>query len=167
MAATPPGGRNDQVNRSAFCLAQLIASGLLSETEVIDRLSAAARETGDEIFAALRSGLKAGMQHPRGRPTEDDWQYTWNGADHSSRADNEPPPDDQEDAERPGASAPPPGINFIFDGQQNTGAGKELVSQTVPLEGICFVAGQSGGGKTFVAIELATSLSCQLPFFGR
>ena len=68
VATTPKEGRNDQLNRSAFNLGQLVASGHLTETEVIDELSRAAARAGlgeRETARTIASGLKAGRQQPR------------------------------------------------------------------------------------------------------
>lgn len=43
----------------------------------------------------------------------------------------------------------------------------ELIRDTLPLTGIAFLAGQSGAGKTFLNIELATCLMTGKPFAGR
>lgn len=68
MFSTQPGARNEQLNRSAFNLGQLIASGDLPEDVVARELCAAAEATGlpdREIRATLRSGLTKGKQTPR------------------------------------------------------------------------------------------------------
>lgn len=74
MASTGEGGRNTQLNTSAFNLGQLVPHGL-DEAEVIDALTAAANSTSGtpmtdrEIANTIRSGLEAGMRDPR-RPDE-------------------------------------------------------------------------------------------------
>src|SRR6185312_3688219 len=68
VAATRTGGRNHALNRAAFSLGQLIATGHLTEAEVITTLTDAALEAGlDQIEAArtIASGLTAGQRHPR------------------------------------------------------------------------------------------------------
>ena len=62
------GTRNHQLNESAFSLGQLIATGDLNAGTVTGELIAAARAVGladDELVGTIRSGLEAGMQHPR------------------------------------------------------------------------------------------------------
>jgi len=62
------GGRNEQLNKSAFSLGQLVATGLLSEIEVGDRLLSAALTIGleeREARATIRSGLSSGEGQPR------------------------------------------------------------------------------------------------------
>jgi len=68
LARTQVGARNNQLNKSAFSLGQLLAAGLLDRTEVEHTLTVVASAVGlgaREIQATLRSGLEAGMRHPR------------------------------------------------------------------------------------------------------
>ena len=73
----PEGHRNDQLNDSAFALGQLVATGVLSETEVIRALESVAEDDEPEkIPRTIRSGLASGARHPRkipekGRPEEE------------------------------------------------------------------------------------------------
>ncbi len=71
VALAPVGQRNDQLNRSAFALGQLVAGGALSLDLVVDRLvEAAARAglTGREVEATITSGLRNGARQPRQVP---------------------------------------------------------------------------------------------------
>jgi hypothetical protein len=68
LARTQIGARNNQLNKSAFSLGQLLAVGLLDRTEVEHTLTMVASAIGlgaREIQATLRSGLEAGMRYPR------------------------------------------------------------------------------------------------------
>ena len=68
LRATQEGGRNDQLNRSAFSLGQLVGGAVLDRTEVEASLLSAARSIGldeKEITATIRSGLADGMNRPR------------------------------------------------------------------------------------------------------
>lgn len=68
LATTTEGGRNHQLNRSAFNLGQLVGAGLLEEANVATQLETAARQIGlppSEITKTLRNGLQAGKQKPR------------------------------------------------------------------------------------------------------
>jgi hypothetical protein len=69
------GGRNRQANRTAFSLNQLVAIGELSSAEVERALIGACERNGllaedgmRQCLATIRSGARAGMQHPRRRP---------------------------------------------------------------------------------------------------
>lgn len=62
------GGRNHQLNRSAFALGQLVASGDLDERATGFALMAAALDIGldeEEASKTIESGLVDGMAHPR------------------------------------------------------------------------------------------------------
>ena len=62
------GTRNDQLNRSAFALGQLIGAGLLDRFDVESDLTRVALELGlteAETRATIKSGIEAGMSEPR------------------------------------------------------------------------------------------------------
>ncbi len=65
---TSQGRRNDQLNRSAFALAQLSAAGELNSEDASATLRAVALEIGlepDEIERTIASGWSAGLREPR------------------------------------------------------------------------------------------------------
>lgn len=71
LARTAEGGRNEQLNKSAFNLGQLVSAGLLDEYEVGQKLESVAIAIGlseREIKATLRSGLMGGKALPRQVP---------------------------------------------------------------------------------------------------
>jgi hypothetical protein len=62
------GERNNQLFKSAAALAELVAAGALTESEVTEQLEAVAKQAGleaSEIAATIRSGFKHGTQKPR------------------------------------------------------------------------------------------------------
>lgn len=72
LAQTQAGGRNEQLNRSAFNLGQLVAAGLLTQIEVEQALEYACRTNGlahddgsEQCQATIQSGLSAGKATPR------------------------------------------------------------------------------------------------------
>lgn len=68
VATAPEGGRNHALNRAAFSLGQLIATGHVSEADAVEELTRAAARAGlDETETArtIASGLKAGQACPR------------------------------------------------------------------------------------------------------
>jgi hypothetical protein len=74
LAGTAPGGRNHQLNRSAFSLAQLVAGGELDRDHVLERLIDACHRNGlvqddglRSVVKTIHSGTGAGMRHPRTR----------------------------------------------------------------------------------------------------
>lgn len=74
VANAPSGERNDTLNRAAFALGQLVASGLLDESEVFAELERAADACGltqegpAAVVKTIRSGLDKGKQQPREVP---------------------------------------------------------------------------------------------------
>lgn len=75
LAGTPEGGRNVQLNDSAFALGQFVGAGDLDEGEVIIALSEAAEFTGldsEGIRKTILSGLTAGRQKPRKIPKREE-----------------------------------------------------------------------------------------------
>src|SRR5262249_2775362 len=67
--------------------------------------------------------------------------------------------------ERP--SAPTPLEGSTCDGGRKTPPPPMLVDELLPTRGLAIAGGQSGAGKTFVAILLATCLAGRKPFFGK
>jgi hypothetical protein len=70
LTKTPEGGRNDQLNRSAFALGQLVGAGELAEQTVLAELKDAGIRIGldhRETVKTIKSGLSAGSQEPRER----------------------------------------------------------------------------------------------------
>ena len=72
LRQAPPGTRNDQLNRSAFSLAQLVASGHLKKDVVLFALINACIGNGlvkddgfDAVQSTIESGLRAGLVTPR------------------------------------------------------------------------------------------------------
>jgi putative DNA primase/helicase len=74
LASTGEGGRNQQLNNSAYSLGQLIAGNELTRFTVESELRRAARQIGlddREIEKTLRSGIDKGMDSPRSAPIRD------------------------------------------------------------------------------------------------
>lgn len=68
MSRTGEGGRNDQLNRSAYKLGSLVSAGHLDRDRMVSELWQAARVSGlddREIGRTLRSGGNAGAATPR------------------------------------------------------------------------------------------------------
>lgn len=68
VESAQPGWRNDTLNKAAFALGRLVGAGHLDESEVINRLTSAARASGldePELLSTIRSGLAAGKRTPR------------------------------------------------------------------------------------------------------
>jgi hypothetical protein len=68
VVMAPEGQRNDQLNRSAHALGQLVGAGVLDVDDVINALLVAASRVGlseSEARATIASGLRAGLASPR------------------------------------------------------------------------------------------------------
>ena len=66
------GQRNNQLNASAFALAQIVAGGQAEEAATVSLLREAALSVGlpeREVDATLSSGWNAGLENPRGPTT--------------------------------------------------------------------------------------------------
>ena len=75
LANTAPGGRNYQLNRASFSLHQLVEGGELDGGVVWHRLIDASTANGlvaddglRSVLETIKSGRRAGRQHPRSRP---------------------------------------------------------------------------------------------------
>jgi len=69
LAMARSGRRNNALNECAFNLGQLVGSGELNESEVLDNLTIVATGIGlerIEIEKTIRSGVKNGREHTRG-----------------------------------------------------------------------------------------------------
>lgn len=72
IRSTPAGGRNDQLNTSAFSLGQLVAGGQLDKTDTVEQITAAALAAGldeRETRRTIESGMPKGEAKPRAVPT--------------------------------------------------------------------------------------------------
>ena len=72
VRTAPAGTRNATLNRAAFCLGQLVATRDLDRTTVEAALTGAALAAGlgePEVERTIKSGLEAGLAHPRGSGT--------------------------------------------------------------------------------------------------
>lgn len=93
VLSTREGGRNEQLNKSAFNLGQFVGGGSLDRFSVENALRNAALAAGleqAEIEATIRSGIESGMEQPRSIPEQTPRPAT-NGAKPTPEA---PPPVD-------------------------------------------------------------------------
>lgn len=68
--------------------------------------------------------------------------------------------------QRVGMKARSAGLMLTFDGDASASPPPTLVKKLLPLTGVAFLGGQSGAGKTFVAVDLAVALASGSSFFG-
>lgn len=57
-------------------------------------------------------------------------------------------------------------VGFVFDGDTPLEPPRYIVKPLLPAKGVGILGGQSGAGKTFTAVELASCLAEGRPFFG-
>jgi hypothetical protein len=72
VRSAPNGSRNSTLNRAAFSLGQIVGAGVLDASTVEHVLADSATASGlgeREAFQTIRSGLRAGADHPRGPRT--------------------------------------------------------------------------------------------------
>jgi len=77
LRAAAKGGRNNQLNRSAFALGQMVGAGWIGEAAAMARLISAAQDCGlaaddglPACLATIRSGLRKGRAQPREMPRD-------------------------------------------------------------------------------------------------
>lgn len=161
-------GRNNALNRAAFALGQLVAGGVLSEAEVIDRLFDAAcrcgldKDTGGDraIRDCIQRAMRDGGEEPRKAP------------ERPSPRDN-PSEKKREEANREAKQGPTTGpttdepltVSFAKIRPQIV---EWLVRNRIPKRFITVFAGRTGVGKSFVACDLIARLSTggEIPFAG-
>lgn len=202
VASAPSGGRNNELNASAFSLGTLVGAGILSaddvETTLLDasRQNCLVRDDGERaVLATIKSGLQAGMGHPRALPARglvDSSRFdeliaratvasaaaevSGHAVEvaHDTAIENGLKAGMQTPRETPErrAEAPPrrknkPKIVFWDGDPANPKAGPALIKDMFPERGTGEIAGQSGVGKTFVELDLSRAVATGAPFFGR
>lgn len=143
VALAPERERNNTLNASSFSLGQLIAAGLLNESEVEGALYFVARRVGldeSEILPTIRSGIGAGKQQPRVLPEKLAKQST-NGTTTATS-----PADDKEPLTVSLANVTPQRVEW-------------LMHHRLPKRFVTVFAGRTGAGKSFVACDLIARMS--------
>lgn len=182
LAETAEGGRNQALNVAAFSAGTLIGARWIGRDECEAALYEAALASGleeDETKATMASGLAAGIAKPRAplgdRPAPaPDWPE-WDGTRLLDARAPAPSSEARLIAEwrenyrlltlNRDSVASLDGV--VFDGDAALAPERMLVKRLIPYDGIAFLGGQSGSGKTFVSIDLAVSLASGEPFFGQ
>jgi putative DNA primase/helicase len=125
LAAMPKdSGRNNALNRAAFSLFQLVASGGLDENEVRERLFAAAEKCGlvDEdgaasVRATIESGAEAGRAQPRQAPDHNGNDGASGGDRHHSGAGDQHADDDDDLVTAAAADLEMCGVDWLWPGR--------------------------------------------------
>lgn len=161
LSSTAKGRRNNQLNKSAFNLGQLVPSGLLpqnrAETELYDAclVNGLVQDDGEpSVRATIDSGLRAGMALPRDIPAN---------AVESSRTfaraaietiDRLASLVDLGRTAEYFAQHDPPQVSWLIDG-------------VLESNGMAMMYGDSGIGKTFLAMHMAYCIGAGKRWFNR
>ena len=183
------GGRNNQLNSSAFSLGQLIGGGCIGEGQVRGALEDAAKVCGlvqDDGWLAVRktieSGLVAGKEKPRRAPEHDRSRAygQGNGTEPPPRQEGDPCPQDEADYDHDsdrnrnfgptgtdGHHAKPRFILQPFD-QIIPGARSPcLVQDIIPQKGLVVIWGPPKCGKTFFTLDLVMHIALGWTYRGK
>lgn len=136
LKAARPGGRNDQLNRSAMVFGHFVPA-FWTVDEVTAGLTTVARDIGlqpGEITATIRSGLSAGQRDP----------YT---LVHSQSVDS--PVDEASKVDLLLAEM------LDTDGLDDIPEPEPLIHDFLVLDSLASIVGKSGKGKSFVTIDMA------------
>ena len=155
LALSPEGNRNNALFHVSYIAGQAIAAGLVQRDEaeltIIHAADTSGLGTDDgrrSIQATMRSGIMQGGNNP--------FFVTGNWFEH---------PDDEQSSEEPLKKNPDDG--FELDSDKPFSLPPSIIKGLAPRNGIAFIGGQSGAGKTFIAVDLAISLATGQPFFGK
>jgi len=153
LIMAPEGTRNNALFDAAYVAGQGIAAGLVERNEVeamLAHASAVAGLEGSEVAATVRSGIAKGGHNPFFVP----------GAWFEQ-------PDATDQIVSDVMTAMSDHKHIHFDDLKPFTFPPSLIKGLLPRNGIAFIGGQSGAGKTFVAIDLAVALSTGQSFFNR
>ena len=150
---TAEGTRNNALFNAAYIAGQAIAAGLVERFEAEAIIAQAATVSGlepSEIAATTKSGIGKGGNNPFFVPG------AW--FEH---------PDDTETIVSDVITAMSSDADIRRHSKEPFTFPPSLVKGLLPRNGIAFIGGQSGAGKTFIAIDLAVALTTGQTFFGR
>jgi len=142
LANTSKGERNNCLNRGAFCLGQLVASGDLNELYVSNSLLAAATSIGltqSEAKQTIKNGLESGKCKPRATSEKEKSDGTQSKISFKT-------------------------FPFIKAGDLKINPPKWIVEDYLEKNTLSVVFGDPGSGKTFIALSLAASVATGFPW---
>ena len=155
VEAAPEGTRNDALNMAAFSLGQLVGGGELDADYVRQTLLTAALNVGltqKEALTTIESGLSKGRLKPRTVPQRERQGYRQNGA--------EPPPHGEK--KEPGIIRLVSASGILLDNGP-----PYLCKGLIHRGDMSVLYGQSGCGKTFLALYIAHAIATGRPIFNR
>lgn len=157
LARATEGGRNEQLNKSAFSLGQLVAGGALDESEVVDKLETVAFAIGlgeREAARTIESGLRGGAKEPRGVPKEP--ELKWHVVDTPA-----PENEDEKDEEK---SEPLWKLRTLDDAYQPRPPIQYLVDGLLPCPSLDIVYGGPGSLKSMLLADLCVCVASGQPW---
>jgi hypothetical protein len=173
LASTGAGGRNHALNAKAFRMGRMVARGWIEKSRVEAALTDACRANGyvkDKGIKATRETLASGLRGGMAAPHEDlpdnhddDAELLAAGTKIAQLLIEKEDGLQQDNGPQPTAADLLDG--WSFDGDALPEPPPMLVKKLIPLDGIAFVGGQSGAGKTFIVIDLAVSVASGEHFF--
>lgn len=135
------GDRNNTLNRAAYSLGQLVASGHLQRDEVVESLARAASGIGleeHEIQATIHSGLESGQSSPRVIPEREEKA--------TPSQETSPPPQGVE-------------IHTLASIMRMHLPQPRWVLPGILSEGLSILAGKPKLGKSFLALNLGITIA--------
>jgi hypothetical protein len=148
--------RNNELNNKARHLGSMVDVGALNRSEVEHRLLAACYANGEvakkgeqQCRATIRSGLDS----------HGDLPHNWTAHFEYDTQTGEVFEDDATNDTLP--------VGFIQDDGAELPEPDDLIKGLVPKADVMFIGGQSGAGKSVLAIHMAYCLASGFPFFGR
>ena len=153
LNTAPEGTRNSSLFNAAYIAGQAIASGLVERHEaeaIIAQVAIGSGLEASEIAATTRSGIGKGGNNPFFVP----------GAWFEQ-------PDETDRIVSDVMQAMNTDSYFSDDDLKPFTFPPSLIKGLLPRNGIAFIGGQSGAGKTFVAIDMAAALATGQSFFGK
>ena len=158
LAGSPTGNRNNLLFHVSYIAGQAITAGLIQRDEAERIILHAADSCGlgqedgrRSILATMRSGVLQGGNQPFFIAGQ--W---YEKSEVPSETTGETPVDGKAENQ-----------DFEFDDERPFTFPPSLIKGLLPRNGIAFIGGQSGAGKTFIAIDLAVALATGQPFFGK
>jgi hypothetical protein len=139
------GNRNNTLNKVAFKLSQLIESGDISHSEVLENLKTTALSIGlkePEISNTIKSGMNGGLENPRIK------------AKNIKSSSN---PDRPEDS-----------FGFYFKKASDYGFTHPqwIIPGFLERDTLSTLFGEPGAGKSFLAIGMGASIAAGIPWHG-
>lgn len=148
------GSRNQTLNEEAFGIGQLIGSGAIPTTEAEGSLIQAARACGlneGEALKTIHSGLNSGLKSPRNLSNIGKAETLIYAKENAMNAQ---PNFDQYGDDEEGV------YEFLsIEDLRNLPPPTWLIDQYIEDNSLAVIFGESNGGKTFVALDMALSVA--------